>query len=140
MLPEVGYLGVGASAAALAHLGVGESDETVISFRLAPRDGVVVAWSSAEITLVDLEDNKSIQLKALDTNPVAGHRRYPHIGEDQWVLYGPYAPGEFHLKPRITKMEVRFPPILLDGRTVQIPPVRIDDGPRTPKVFIYNAH
>src|SRR5258706_4038601 len=117
-LPAVGYLGVGASPPGLGHLGVGESDETVISFRLAPRDGVVAAWSSAEITLVDLDDSKSIQLKALDTNPVAGRRLNPNIDEDLWVLYGPYSEGQFRLKPRITKMEVRVPPILLEGRTV----------------------
>ena len=134
-LPAVGYLGVGASANA------GSLGETIISFRLAPRDGVIAAWSSAEITLVDLHNNKSIQLKALDTHQVAGRRLVPNIDEDLWVLYGPYSPGEFHLKPRITKMEVRFPPILLDGRTVQVPPVRIDDGPRRPTVnFFYYSH
>jgi hypothetical protein len=133
-LPAIGYLGVGPSAI------LGAVDQTKVSFRLAPREGVVAAWASAEITLVDLDNNKSVQLKALDTKQVVGHYFAPHVDEDEWVLYGAYAPGEFYLKPRITNMEVRFPLILLDGRTVQVPPVRIYDGLRTPKAVIPPLH
>jgi hypothetical protein len=133
-LPAVGFLGVGAGASS------GSIDETMLSFRLSPRDGVTVAWTSAEFALVDLRNNKSIQVKALDTRQVTGRWLYPRIAEENWVLYGPYSTAEFRLTPRITKMEVRFPPLLVDGKTVQVPPVRIDDGTRTPKVMFYYSH
>ncbi len=129
-VPSVGYLGYGAGNS-------GELDNTVISFRLAPREGVVAAWSSTEVTLVDLDSGKSMRIKALDTSPVTGRRLSPQIGEDLWVLYGPYSPGQFQLKPRIAKMEIRVPPILVNGQTVHVAPVRIHDGPRTPKVVTF---
>jgi hypothetical protein len=126
-VPSVGHLAYGTGNS-------GQLDHTMISFRLAPREGVTAAWSSPEVTLVDVDTSKSMRVKALDTKPVTGRRTVPGIAENLWVLYGPYAPGEFRLEPRIAKMEVRLPPILRDGQMVVVVPVRINDGPRTPKV------
>jgi hypothetical protein len=128
-LPTVGFLAYGAGNS-------GELDHTIISFRLAPRDGVTAAWSSTEITLVDLDTNKSMQVKALDAAPVTGRKLYLGISEEQRTLYGPYSPGEFRLSPRIAKMEVRMPPVLRDGQMVQVPPVRLNDGIRMPRIVL----
>jgi hypothetical protein len=132
-LPGAADLAIGAGNSGMV-------DETKISFRLAPRNGIVAAWSSAELTVVDLNNDKSIKLKVLDTREVTGRRLYPHINEDQWVLYGPFSEGQFRLSPRVARMEVRFPSVLLDGRVIQVPPIRIDDGLRVPKIFIYYSH
>jgi hypothetical protein len=133
-VPSVGYLAYGTGNS-------GQPDHTMISFRLSPREGVVAAWSSTEITLVDVDTRKSMRIKALDTTPVTGRRISPGISEDLWVLYGPYSPGEFRLEPRIAKMEIRVPPILINGKTIEVAPVRIDDGPRMPKaVPIFAGH
>jgi hypothetical protein len=127
-VPSVGYLAYGAGNS-------GRLDHTMISFRLAPHEGVTAAWSSEEVTLVDVDTNKSMRFKALDTKPVTGRQIVPSTEEDLWVLYGPYTPGEFRLEPRIAKMEVQVPPILRDGQMIRVDPVRINDGPRTPKVI-----
>ena len=126
-VPSVGYLAYGAGNA-------GALDYTGVGFRLAPREGVVVAWSSTDVTLVDLDTGRSTRIKAMNTTPVTGRRLVPTIGEDLWVLYGPYAPGEFRVEPRIAKMEIRLPPILANGRPVEVAPVRINDGPRLPTI------
>jgi hypothetical protein len=110
---------------------------TVIAFRLVPKEGVTVAWSSTDITLVDLDANKSMQVKALDTKPVTGRQLAGNIAEEHWVLYGPYSPGELGVHPRIAKMEVRVPPIFRGAQMFQIPPLRINDGPRIPKLFFW---
>jgi len=110
----------------------GELDYTELSFRLAPREGVTAAWSSAEITLFDRDTGESMQVKALDTKPVTGRKLDPYMREENFVLYGPYAPGQFRLQPRIAKLEIRLPPILAGGRTVDVPPLRLNDGTRFP--------
>ena len=119
----------------------GELEYTILSFRLAPREGITAAWLSAEVTLVDRDTGKSMQVKALDTKPVTGRKLYPNIGEEHFVLYGPYAPGQFRLEPRIAKLEIRFPPILSGARTVEVAPLPLDDGTRFPlPVILYPGH
>lgn len=53
---------------------------------------------------MDVDANKSMRAKALDTKPVTGRRIAPNIEEDLWVLYGPYAPGEFRLEPAVKSL------------------------------------
>ena len=125
-VPSVGYLAYGAGSTGVEH--------SVISFRLAPREGVTAAWSSTEVTLVDLDTNKSMQIKTLGARPVTGRRIVPNVTEEFWFLHGLTAGGEFRLEPRIANMEVRLPPIVRDGQMIAVAPVRITDGPRTPKV------
>ena len=123
-VPSVGNLAYGAGNS-------GQRDYTIISFRLAPHEGVTVSWSSADVSVVDIDTGKSMRIEALDTKPVTGRTIQPNLAQEHWVLYGPYAPGEFRLEPRIAKMEIRVPPILRDGQRIEVAPVRIDDGPRT---------
>lgn len=119
----------------------GELDYTELSFRLAPREGVTAAWSSAEVTLVDLDTGKSMQVKALDTKPVTGRKLDPYIREEHFVLYGPYSPGQFRLQPRIAKLQIRLPPILSGGRSVEVPPLPLNDGTRFPiPMILYPGH
>jgi hypothetical protein len=133
-MQDVGYVIVSAGANLQA------VDETKIGIRLKPRDGVVAAWSSAQLELVDRDNIKSVQLKVLDTSQVMGRRLDPKIDEAASVMYGPYSEAEFRVKPRISKMEIRFPPVLVNGRMVQVQPVQIDDGTRAPAGAIYYSH
>jgi len=135
-VPSVGYLGYGAGNS-------GQLDHTTISFGLVPHEGITAAWSSTEVTMVDVDTNKSMRFKAMDTKPVTGRRTAPNpsVAEGLYrVLYEPYAPGEFRLEPRIAKMEVRMPPILRDGQMIAVVPLRINDGPRSPKVIVVPPH
>jgi hypothetical protein len=133
-VPSVGDLAYGAGNS-------GDLDYTILSFRMAPREGVTAAWSSAEITLVDRDTGKSMQVKALDTKPVTGRKLDPYMREDLFVLYGPYSPGEYRLEPRIAKLEIRLPPIISDARTVEVAPLRVNDGTRLPMpVFLFGGH
>ena len=133
-VPSVGDVAYGAGNS-------GELSYTELSFRLAPREGVTAAWSSTEITLVDVDTGKSMQVKALDPKPVTGRKLLPNIGEEYFVLYGPYAPGQFRLEPRIAKLEIRLPPVSSGGRTIEVAPVRLNDGTRFPiPMILYPGH
>ena len=133
-VPSVGDLAYGA-------WNDGEPDYTNIQFRLAPRIGVTAAWSSSEVTIMDRDTGKSMSVKALDTKPVTGRKLDPQVAEEYLVLYGPYSPGQLRLKPRIAKLEIRLPPILVDGRTVDLAPLPLNDGTRWPlPTLIYWGH
>jgi hypothetical protein len=133
-LPRSGYLAVRASS-------LGTVDETTVWVRFVPRNGIVAAWSTPDITLVDLENNKAVQLKALVTRQVVGRGLDAAIDEDKRIFDAAHAEGQFRVRPRIAKMELRLPPLVLDGETVHVPPVRIDDGFRSPTpTAIYYSH
>ena len=123
--PEFGYLGVNSQG----HRG----NQTLITVRLAPRKGVEVRWFGNEIILVDKANNIPAQRQKLDTKPVVGNG--PKDRDDHLVLgYGRYIETRFDVRPLIDHMELRFPPVLVSGKQVEIPAIQLRERMRVPVV------
>lgn len=124
--PEFGYLGINS----VAYRG----DQTFITVRLAPRQGVEVRWFGSEITLFDLTKNAPVQRQKLDPNPVVGGDKSGHFTDHRLVGYGRSIETRFYVKPLVDHMELRFPPVLVGGTQVKIPSVQLREKMRIPVV------
>ena len=124
--PEFGYLGVNSQGYS--------GDETFITVRLAPHKEVEVEWFGGEIELVDVSKNITVQRQKVEAKPVVGSGP-AHIKDNHLLLgYGKYIETRFDVKPLVSHMELRFPPVLVNGKQVAIPPIQLRERTRLPVV------
>lgn len=125
-VPEVGYLGINA-------YGYG-FDETHITARLAPLNGVTARWATNEMTIVDKQSQFIIQKVVLNTNPLLGGSSLQGITDYLVVGYGPYIETSFKMSRRVRQAELHFPPIVVADKVVPVPPIQLHDKMRFPFV------
>jgi hypothetical protein len=115
-LPDTGFIRITGSGAQDG------SDVSWLSIRLVPLDGVVAAWTSNKVSLVDLSTNKVVERPwVLDTKPIRGGGPFR-----------PLADGNVRIGPRIAEFELCLPSIMVNGRSIDVPRIRIDNGSPTP--------
>ena len=122
--PEFGYVAVNSQGY--------ESNETFINVVLAPRQGVEVRWLGTEIVLVDLGNNTVLQKQEIDGKPVVGGDMGGQFNDYHLVGYGRSITTHFDVKPTVEHMELRFPPVLVGDKQVEVPPIQLREKTRVP--------
>ncbi len=129
-IPNVGYVGVNAY--------ISPDNATNFNIRLALNAGITGQWSQKDVTVIDLENKTAMTTPGLDTGSGTGRSLADLIHSsleetpDTRLGYGWTSDSGFVLKPRIARLELRFPPIVIDGKEIKVPPLRYKEGPRIP--------
>ncbi|TAK90707.1 MAG: hypothetical protein EPO06_07290 [Burkholderiaceae bacterium] len=132
-VPEVRYLGINA-------YGYGP-DETHVTVRFAPLNGVTTRWATNEMTIVDKRSQTVLQKVVLNTNPLLGGSSLPGITDYLAVGYGPYIETSFRMNRRVSEAQFHFPSIVVTDKEVPVPPIQLQDKMRFPVVApIYISH